>query len=249
MALVKQNLIDLNSVPDVPAEQKLAQAVSPVISPQLPLETVPLTIGGRTWQINTVQDQDALLDMADQLAHIPYGFLLWESAVVLAGWLAERPRALAGKQVLELGAGVGLPGLVARALGAEVWQTDHEAQALAVAAHNAAQNGVSGIHRFEADWSDWTHRTQYDLILGADILYETAMHRHLRPIFERNLAPTGQLVLTDPSRPQSLLLVAELERSGWDFELTMQTIQLPPDRRRGGKTPGAVEVALLIGER
>jgi predicted nicotinamide N-methyase len=209
----------------------------------LPLETVDIVIGDSTWRISAVQDQDALLSMADQLAHIPYGFLLWESAVALANLLVARPHLVRNKRVLELGAGMGLPGLIARSLGAEVWQTDHEPKALALAALNAQQNGVTGLHYFPADWVHWTHTDRYDLLLGADILYERAMQPYLEHVFEQNLAPGGRLLLADPSRPQAFAFVAEMEKKGWHFELEMQTIQLP-GRPEVGRT---VEVAVLTG--
>jgi predicted nicotinamide N-methyase len=210
---------------------------------KLPLEYVELAIGGRLWHIQAVLNQDALLEMADQLAHIPYGFLLWESAVGLASMLAEQPDLVAGKRVLELGAGTGLPGLVARSLGATVWQTDHEERALVLAQANAAQNGVAGLQHFVADWRTWAHDTQYDVILGADILYERAMHPYLAPIFRQNLAPGGCLLLADPSRPQALEFIAALETQGWQFTITMQTVTLPtPDNANN-----PVEVALLVG--
>jgi predicted nicotinamide N-methyase len=223
-----------------PATHSISQliegALPPSLAAQLPLELVDLTIGGRTWRVLTVRDQDALLDLADHLDHVPYGFLLWESAIALAELLTQHPEWVAGRRVLELGAGLGLPGLVARSLGAEVWQTDHEPHALALAQVNAAHNGVSGLHHFLADWTAWAHPVQYDLILGADILYERAMHPYLAPIFARNLAPGGRLLLADPSRPQALTFVADLEKQGWHFEITMQTIALP-----------LVDVALLLG--
>lgn len=215
------------------------------LAEQLPLATVELSIGGRTWRVLAVQNQDALLEVADQLAHIPYGFLLWESAVALAQMLVEQAGQLAGLRVLELGAGMGLPGLVARSLGAQVWQTDHEPYTLTIAAANAPRNGITGIHQFLADWRDWDHTEQYDLLLGADILYERAMHRHLEPIFQHNLAPGGRLLLADPSRPQALDFVAGLEKRGWQFEITMQTVTLPPPNREGKP----VDVALLVGKR
>jgi predicted nicotinamide N-methyase len=210
---------------------------------KLPLEYVELAIEGRLWRIQAVLNQDALLEMADQLAHIPYGFLLWESAVGLASLLAEQPQLVSGKRVLELGAGMGLPGLVACSVGATVWQTDHEARALALAQTNAAQNGVTGLQHFVADWRTWMHNTQYDVILGADILYERAMHPHLVPIFRQNLAPGGCLLLADPSRPQALDFVAALETQGWQFAITMQTVTLPI----ADDTSNPVEVALLLG--
>jgi methyltransferase-like protein 23 len=201
------------------------------LAARFPLETVAVTIGAHIWQITCVVDQDALLDGVNVVEHVPYGFLLWESAVALAQHLVERGDQLCGKQVLELGAGVGLAGLVAQQMGATVWQTDHRADLLLLAEHNAHQNDLIPPQHFLADWRTWNHPTHYDLILGADILYERAMHQHLAPIFRQNLAPGGQLWLTDPSRPQALELIAQLETEGWQIDMTLQTITLPLPQR------------------
>ena len=220
------------------------QAGLPVaLASELPLDWVEVTVAGRTWRILAVLNQDRLLDLADRLAHVPYGFLLWESAVALAQLLATLPGGLAGKRVLELGAGLGLTGLVARSLGADVWQTDHEPHLLTLAAYNAAVNQIGGIHQFVADWRSWQHTGQYDLLLGADILYERVMHPYLEPIFSRNLAHGGRLILADPSRPQALTFMAELETRGWQFDLTVERIDLPVLQR----SPKPVEVALWTG--
>lgn len=198
---------------------------------RFPLETVAVTIGVQIWQVTCVVDQDALLDGVNVVEHVPYGFLLWESAVALAQLLVECGAQLRGKRVLELGAGVGLAGLVAQKLGAAVWQTDHRADLLVLAEHNARQNHVEQPQHFLADWRTWNHPTHYDLILGADILYERAMHQYLAPIFRQNLAPGGQLLLTDPSRPQALELIAQLETEGWQIDIAMQTITLALPQR------------------
>src|SRR5262245_33452821 len=89
------------------------------------LDAVSIPIGEREWRVECVRDEGRVLAYAESHAQAPYGLLLWESAVALARSLHRRPTLVANKQVLELGAGVGLPGLVARSLGAEVWQTDH----------------------------------------------------------------------------------------------------------------------------
>ena len=84
------------------------------IGAKFPLVMAEIEIGAQIWKVTAVQNQDALLDGADELEHFPYGFLLWESAVGLARHLAAHPELVAGKTVLELGAGVGLPGTVSR---------------------------------------------------------------------------------------------------------------------------------------
>lgn len=47
------------------------------------------------------------------------GCRVWPSALLLGQWMMEQKGAFAGKSVIELGAGVGLPGLLAARLGAE----------------------------------------------------------------------------------------------------------------------------------
>lgn len=215
------------------------------LATRFPLETVIIPIGSRNWQITCVTDQDALLDGVNEVEHVPYGFLLWESAVALACWLVECSDSIQSKRVLELGAGVGLAGLMARHLGADVWQTDHRGDVLRLAQENARQNGVLLPHQFTADWRNWDHTPKYDFILGADILYERAMHRHLFPIFHTNLASGGTLILTDPSRPQALELIARLEDEGWHVDIAIHTIRLPLP----GRENKAVDVALLTCRR
>ncbi len=193
------------------------------------------------WQITAVQNQDALLDSADDLEHFPYGFLLWESAVGLARYITSHPETVIGRSILELGAGVGVAGIVAQSLGAHVRQTDHQKGALQLCEYNAATNRVEGISRFLMDWRFWTHSDEYDVLIGADITYDRAMHFYLDEIFNRNLAPGGSVLLTDPGRPQSLEFAASLETKGWKIELETESVTLIEN----GQAGRPVDVAIM----
>ena len=188
------------------------------------LETVTLPIGNRTWCITSVRDEIKLMELTQALAHPPYGFRLWESAIGLAHWLAERPTQISNKRILELGAGVGLPGMVAASLGAEVWQTDHQPGVLHLAHLNATQNDQAPLPQFVADWRTWDHAGRYDLFIGADILYEHALHFYLERIFHHNLVPGGRLLLTDPGRAQALDFAIQLEEHGWQIDLATRPV-------------------------
>jgi predicted nicotinamide N-methyase len=211
---------------------------------RLPLVTVPVMIGTRSWTITAVQNQDALVDLADDLEHLPYGFLLWESAVGLARHLFERPEIAHGKRILELGCGVGLSGLVARSLGGHVTQTDHHPGVLALARQNAGANNVEGMEQALADWRDWRISDKFDLLIGADILYNRGMHYHLEQIFKHSIVPGGTLLISDPGRPQAVEFMVGLERAGWRIDMQTTTVRLDHE----GPDAENVEVAIMSAQ-
>eukprot|EP00934_Nitzschia_sp_Nitz4_P009257 Nitzschia sp. Nitz4//scaffold288_size23661//14207//15406//NITZ4_008469-RA/size23661-processed-gene-0.39-mRNA-1//1//CDS//3329545797//9247//frame0 len=71
-----------------------------------------------SFTIESVETSDSLTlyigEVAErQSSQKDVGFLMWPSAVVLSRWLVTNPSVLDDKQVMELGAGCGLTGLVA----------------------------------------------------------------------------------------------------------------------------------------
>ena len=197
----------------------------------MPLEQVELAVDGRTWSI---LHTGAVLGVDEEVAFLrgegttrrPYGIVVWPASIALAHELATR--GVAGKRILELGAGTGLPGIVAASLGARVVQTDRQELVLHVCRQNAARNGVTTIEHRIADWTAWDDRDRYDLVLGSDILYAADLHPHLRRIFDTNLADGGTLLLADPFRETSLRLLEAMEADGWRIAMDKWTIGDPP---------------------
>lgn len=189
----------------------------------LPLHRHDIVLGGRCWQIDAVRDQSALFAASDHFADFPFGLLLWESSIALARVLTAMPAAH-GLRVLEIGAGVGFSGMAAAAAGASVRQTDHLAEALALCRHNAALNSVTGVDCVLGDWTNWHDDTRYDLVIGADVLYDIAAHAPVSAILERNLAPMGRALLTDPGRPQTPLFIEALSAAGWSVTSSIEEI-------------------------
>jgi predicted nicotinamide N-methyase len=170
-----------------------------------------------------LSEADETRYLGEQQGFIPYGVMLWPSSIALAHELVARAHSLAGVRILELGAGTGLPGIVAATYGARVVQSDRLDVALDLCRRNAERNRVTIEHRV-ADWTDWNDEERYDLILGADVLYAERLHSFLRHVFETNLAPGGRMLLSDPFRPRSLPLLESLETDGWTIGLTKWSV-------------------------
>jgi predicted nicotinamide N-methyase len=209
------------------------QPVLPSSIGDLPLDEVQLHIGDRDWTILhsgavlSRADEDAFL--AGEATRLPYGIVLWPSAIALAHELASRP--IAGKRILELGAGTGIPGIIAASFGAHVVQTDRQALVLHLCRRNAERNGITTLEHRIADWTTWTDVVRYDVILGSDILYAPELHPHLRHIFETNLAPGGTILLGDPLRRPSVALLQNLEADGWTVTMAKWTVGITPPPR------------------
>lgn len=211
----------------LPAEPSPYRAMSPpaaapvlaTTAGEFPLAECRLAVGGREWAVLHAEavisrgEESRYLDREGE--RLPYGVVLWPASIALAHEVATRPDEFRGRSVLELGAGTGLPGIVAAALGAAVVQTDRHELALHVCRLNGQRNRAAGVEYRLADWSEWSDPRRYDWVVGSDVLYADAHHDHLRGIFEQNLAPGGRVLLSDPYRAASLPLLESLETAGW----------------------------------
>ena len=208
----------------------------------IPLQVFDFTIGGRSWHIQAARDHDSLMAASDRFFTFPFGLILWESAPALAAELGEEPERVAGRSVLELGAGVGLPGIVAQGAGAMVRQTDHISEALDLCRANAEANGVDGIELALANWDAWTDDGRYDVIIGSDVVYERSAHAPLAAILERNLALGGRAIFTDQGRIDTPRFVADLTAAGWQ---STQRRRLEPALMLGGADTVWIDVIEL----
>jgi predicted nicotinamide N-methyase len=104
--------------------------------------------------------------------------------------------------VVELGCGLGVPSLVAAACGADVTALDWAPEAVSLLERNAAGNEL-GLHAVCADWR--TFEGEFDLVLGADLLYEQRNADALLDLLPR-LAP--EVLLAEPGRPHSAAFFA-----------------------------------------
>jgi predicted nicotinamide N-methyase len=184
-------------------------------------------IAGRDLALLRPRDAEALLD-EDAFEHeefLPYWAELWPSALALARAIGTR--ALHGARTLELGCGLGLPSLAAAAAGGRVLATDWAPDAIALAVENARRNGIE-LEALACSWSEpapLLERGPWDLVLGADLLYERRNGDLLLPLLPQLLAPRGEIWIADPGRPPA---AGFLERAARELEIETRPDPLLP---------------------
>ncbi len=156
-------------------------------------------------QLLMVQDLESVLKGRDPFKNVsefPFWVKLWEAAMVLADVAATLPPTT-GPRLLELGAGLGAPGLVAAAKGFRVTLSDYEERILNFQRVSAAANRLQVECRF-IDWTKPPTMEPFDTIFGAEILFREELLAPLLTLFDRLLAPGGTIYLCHDHRRKTL---------------------------------------------
>ncbi len=176
-------------------------------------------IAGTKFSLLKVRDTNKLVDAIDQETfaedeRLPYWADIWTSSLELARWCLEEAD-IKGKRVLELGCGLGLPGIAAAKAGARVVLSDYEQDALDFARYNAVRNLseeilASNVTFLQLDWRNllpshlWLSHLpaleKFDMIIAADVVYERRNFFPLIDVLTKLLKPDGIAVITEPGR-------------------------------------------------
>ena len=164
-------------------------------------------------------DRAALLGGEDP-PEPPYWAHLWRGALVLAAAIPE-----GAGSVVELGCGLGLPGLVAARRGATVTFLDREAAALAFVRASAAANRLAPVDLVAADCTTPVLAARFDLVLVAELLYDRSAFESLARAIACLLAPTGRALLADARRIDTTAFYDGLHTAGLTWQATDHPIR------------------------
>lgn len=129
----------------------------------------------------------------------PYWAYHWGGGLALARYVLDRPAAVAGLRVLDLGAGSGIVGIAAKKAGAkQVVASDVDPYAVAAIGLNAEANGVT----VETVLGDLTADAppEVDVVLVGDLFYEEELARRVTTFLDRCLASGMDVLVGDPWR-------------------------------------------------
>ncbi|HUR16436.1 MAG TPA: hypothetical protein VMZ33_04080, partial [Candidatus Limnocylindrales bacterium] len=165
---------------------------------------------------------------ADPDKQMPYWAKVWPSGVALADVVVERREEITGRQILELGAGLGVTASAVLEYGGDLVTADYSALPLA---HCRLTTLVNTGRAPEATCFNWRHDAEiravmalprfsngFPLIIGGDLLYEGRDAEPLLNVIERMLTPDGQLWLAEPVRRTAQRFLDSAVEHGWDIE-------------------------------
>ena len=129
----------------------------------------------------------------------PYWAYAWAGGAVLARYLLNHPKSVAGRRVLDLGAGSGLVGIAASKAGAStVIAAEIDRNGVAAIGLNAAANGVT-ISVVDKDITTGPPPA-VDLVLAGDVFYSREVALRVIPFLDRCLAVGIEVLVGDPRR-------------------------------------------------
>lgn len=191
-------------------------------------ETVQVPGSSRAVSVTRPSDTDVLLEQiaGDPEQNLPYWSEIWPSGVALAGAIVQHPQRVRGKRVLELGSGAGITAAVAMEHGAKLTAADYAPEALLLTRMTTlVHTGQEPDDMRQVNWRSPEIRQLrddggFDVILGADLLYERRDIEPLLAAVDLLLAPRGALWLAEPGRKPATVFLHELMARGWIAEST-----------------------------
>lgn len=187
--------------------------------PGYEVEIASFHVGDSDFRVRTLLNKQQFSDpegSAERAGVAPASWSLfgvvWPAGLALAEEMSRF--SIAGKNILELGCGIGLTSLVLARRGARITACDHHPLAEDFLRQNAELNGLPPITFLNAPWLGPNPLLgRYDLIIGSDLLYERDHAPLLAGFIAHHATPAAEVLIADPGRgyvsPFSMLLASQ----------------------------------------
>ena len=160
------------------------------------------------------------VETGDPDAALPYWAFAWSGGLAIARYLRDHPEAVAGRRVLDVGAGSGLCAIAALQAGAsEATSADIDGFAVTAVEVNARANGrrVAVVRRDVLD----EEPPDVDVIVAGDCLYEAGLAERVLPWLQRAHDRGVEVLVGDPGR-RYLPTDELIERAAYDVRTTTE---------------------------
>lgn len=130
----------------------------------------------------------------------PHWSRLWPSAFALADFIHQHSAIVENKNVLELAAGLGLPGFVAAGYAKSVCCSDYLEDAVITMVRSAKHLQFSNVTCRLLDWNQLPEGLSADVLLLSDINYDPEQFDRLYLVLQGFLQKGTTILLSSPQR-------------------------------------------------
>jgi predicted nicotinamide N-methyase len=184
---------------------------------QYQTEQRELAVGERSFRFLVPVSLEPFVDPENLFKAFPLWAKIWEASLILANRLSAMP-PLHNQRWLELGAGLGVVGIVAATFQHDVTITEFDRHALDFIRANAHLNDCTPRSIRRLDWTQPDLDTRFDRIVGSELIYNEKDFPALRTLFLSLLKPDGEILLAGEVRQTS---AAFLDLMKADFQIAV----------------------------
>ena len=162
--------------------------------------------------------------------------MVWPASIALAQYLARAfPTGhWQDRQVLVIGCGLGLESVTLAKLGARVTVLDHVPAALQLVQRSCKKNGLPPVETRCTCWLDSRsvqQLGQYEVLIGSDVLYQSADAESLQELLCVTLKPNGMGLFADPQRDSAKMFLKRIEPARFEVQVHHSQTEWIPERK------------------
>lgn len=182
-------------------------------------ETISLDIPDANWIFENYQEHNDV--------PFPYWTKIWPAAFALANWMIQHKALFHQKKVLELGAGLALPSLLASRWSHTVITTDNDERAIEFLNQNLQRHPYPNVRAKVLDWCSCQPIPAADILLLADVNYSPAQFEPLLQLLHTWQLTGKGILLTTPHRLSGRPFLERLLALGFQTTELPESIEAP----------------------
>ena len=136
----------------------------------------------------------------DPATPFPYWAKVWPSAIALLNILQKHPNWIKDKNVLELGAGIGLPSLMMADMAESIQISDYNLEAVELLRKNIEHLELENAEALQLDWNNVPEHIQPDVVILSDVNYDPTQIDQLVVMINHFLKANSTVIISTPER-------------------------------------------------
>lgn len=187
--------------------------------------------------IKSLRDKQQFLDsfgeaegMGISPSQWPLFGVIWESSEILAEKMLGFD--IKDKRILEIGCGMALSSLLLNLRNADITATDYHPEVASYLADNVKLNNGNQIPFLRTSWDNLEDESlgEFDVLIGADLLYERQHVNLLTDFIHRHTKPKCEVIIVDPGRGHHAPFSKRMVELGYSHS-QYKPQQLDPDKQ------------------